>query len=614
MPSVFAFQGPARFINKRKYIFSNNSTVYYLLGSVAREDSFLLAKENGWEPVDLSIGQSWTKEQILVEYLELIAVFNQWNAGSIHWWATHFSSKNRINSPVLPNLNELHHGLSAMENLQSDESLVLLNYSWPVVMALQVIASQGGHKFVVYSPLFSKFKDLAKAKYLYWKSFFAEVVFSYLSIRNAKRAFGKSHTISPKSSVYLIRSFAYLRSFEENIFNDPFFGKLPSFLNENKEAIVLTIALGFQDRVECYQKMKKLNKNLVHPIEIYITYWDVLKRTFEWLWQLIFHPFKIKGRCYWLGNDITPLFQELKHFGGFRISFSQSLEFDIAKRLGEKYQIQECLMTYEGRPWERFFIAGLRKANLKTKIIGCQHTVIPLSAADMFLHPKEKNLIPLPDKILTTGMITKKILERYGSFPKEQIEVGCALRFESLQNLSLLKRRKDSNHNFVLLVAFGGSQEEVPLLNYALEQAFFNKDIIFHMRTHPVFSWKQLMSLSSWRKKLPDNVENSIYDDVLEDLKNCDAVLYWGTTVALESLMVGKPVIQFDRGDLLNYDPLFEFTDFKWQVQAKDSLQIVIKEIQALPDTLYCEHQQQGKKYMKEYFYPVTKENLKNYL
>ncbi len=60
--------------------------------------------------------------------------------------------------------------------------------------------------------------------------------------------------------------------------------------------------------------------------------------------------------------------------------------------------------------------------------------------------------------------------------------------------------------------------------------------------------------------------------------------------------------------------PLFEFTDFKWQVQQKDSLHTIIQDIQAIPENLYYEHQQQGRKYMEEYFYPVTKENLDKFL
>ena len=215
---------------------------------------------------------------------------------------------------------------------------------------------------------------------------------------------------------------------------------------------------------------------------------------------------------------------------------------------------------------------------------------------------------------MTVGMKTKKILERYSSFPKDQIVAGCALRFESLQNLSLLKFRKESKQNFVLLVAFGGSEDEVPLLNYALRQAVLIKGVVFRMRTHPSFSWNQLLSLSSWDKVLPINVQNSTYSEVLEDLKSCDAILYWGTTVSLEALMLGKPIIHFDRGDLMNYDPLFEFSDFKWQVQRKDSLKKIIQEIEALPETKYCEHQQKGRKYLEQYFDLVIDENMSKFL
>ncbi len=43
-----------------------------MLGSAANSDIFSLAKENGWEPVDISKDQSWTQEQILEVYLDLI--------------------------------------------------------------------------------------------------------------------------------------------------------------------------------------------------------------------------------------------------------------------------------------------------------------------------------------------------------------------------------------------------------------------------------------------------------------------------------------------------------------------------------------------------------------
>jgi hypothetical protein len=570
-----------------------------------------------WAPVDILIS-SGEHESFLREYLEVIATFNQWNGKDLKWWATHFSSKNRFNSPVLPFLQQWFYCLRAIESHPEKSTLVLLGVSWEVIQGLKAIQSNHQWNVRVISVAFGYFRYRLLNKIKLWLKFLAKIVRAIESIRDTRKTFSLSTlTRENLSPVYLIKSFTYQRNFKQNgKYSDPFFGKLSEYLQQSfaGSPSVITVALGFQDKKECYSLMNTLN-DVVHPLEAYLHYSDVLCRAVQWIYKLVFFPFKMKGRIQFMGYDTTCLFKELIRCGGFRISFSQALHYDIAKRLGKKYLIQVCLMTYEGRPWERFFMAGLRKANLNTRIIGYQHTVVPISATDMFLYPKEKDVIPLPNKIILTGLIPKKILEQYSSYPKEQLYVGCALRFEYLQGLSFLKYPRISEcNNFVLLVAFVGSSEEVPLLNYALEQASLNVNLILRMRTHPAFSLTRLLSLSSRGRTLPGNVENSESHDVLEDLKGCDAVLYSGTTVALEALMVGKPIIQFDCGDLLSNDPLFEFTNFKWQVNQRDSLRVTIQEIQDLSDIQYSERQQKGRTYVEQYLNPVTEENLAEFL
>ena len=107
MSFVFVFQGSRRFIKKRKHCLQNNSKVFFLLGTDASNEIYSLAKENGWDPIDTSKGNSWTQENILEEYLDLIASFSQWNAETLHWWATYFSSKFCLTSPFFPYFQEL---------------------------------------------------------------------------------------------------------------------------------------------------------------------------------------------------------------------------------------------------------------------------------------------------------------------------------------------------------------------------------------------------------------------------------------------------------------------------------------------------------------------------
>ena len=78
--------------------------------------------------------------------------------------------------------------------------------------------------------------------------------------------------------------------------------------------------------------------------------------------------------------------------------------------------------------------------------------------------------------------------------------------------------------------------------------------------------------------------------------------------------MVGKPIIQFDRGDFLNYDPLFDFNDFKWQVRNGASLQNALREILDMPDEHYADRQQRGRSYIENYLNPVTPERLSLFL
>ena len=154
MNFVFVFQSSRIFLKRWKNCVPKNFKVYFLLGRDASVNIIPLAKKKGWHPVDISKGGKWPQQQIKEEYLDLIASFNQWNAEIPYWWATHFSSKNRINSPVLPYLKELHQILSAIEDLKRDESLVLLDISWPVIETLKVLVSKNGYKLKICFPLF----------------------------------------------------------------------------------------------------------------------------------------------------------------------------------------------------------------------------------------------------------------------------------------------------------------------------------------------------------------------------------------------------------------------------------------------------------------------------
>jgi len=77
------------------------------------------------------------------------------------------------------------------------------------------------------------------------------------------------------------------------------------------------------------------------------------------------------------------------------------------------------------------------------------------------------------------------------------------------------------------------------------------------IRFHPEFG---VADLDSRRKKdlsEAPRIEVSIGSTLDDDLKEADICMYWGSTVALEALAHGIPLIHFDTGYPMNYDPLF---------------------------------------------------------
>lgn len=101
---------------------------------------------------------------------------------------------------------------------------------------------------------------------------------------------------------------------------------------------------------------------------------------------------------------------------------------------------------------------------------------------------------------------------------------------------------------------------------------------------------------------------------VKDDMYQADIVIYWGSTVALEALWMGKPLVHFKMNSILDCDPLFECQDLKWVVSEKDSLIEALEKIYMLPENEFKVQCQKAKMYLQHYFNPVNEESLKKFL
>jgi len=551
-------------------------------------------------------------DDLLRGYIDMIAQLADWNQDNKPFLASDLISKNRFASPLSKLLSDFIQCLHTIDSLKSsDQFIILLGPPPTILMVLKEEAKKRSMKLNFLCLPGSGLYNYVLNRLKFWPNVFRGMIVTLKYIHIARKAFRKVVQIDRNKPIYLIKSFVYARSFKDNnSYSDPFFGELVNFLKRRLPANsdIYTVALGLSDKEYCYEKLEGLQNNVI-PLEYYLRYRDIFYGFLDVLRCELLHPVKVKGQILIDGHNFSKLIRELVRSEGKKFSFFQYLHGKAAERISKMHSITACVYTYEGIPWERMFVEGIRKYNPEAKLIGVQHSVIPQSAVDAFVSKEEVSMMGLPDRIVTTGEIPKAILERYGSYPAQKIFSSCALRYPYLFDTNIKLKRNTTGERCVL-VALEGVKEVLQFLEYVLEQAEICNNTSFLIRCHPILPFEDIVRMLPKRTIIPKNVIISDNNEVINDACQADVLLYWGTAVAVEAIKLGLPVIHFNRGDFFSYDPLFELTDFKWTVNRGSELSKLLIKIWDLTNEQFEQQKTKARTYVRGYFNPITDENL----
>jgi len=395
----------------------------------------------------------------------------------------------------------------------------------------------------------------------------------------------------------VIKVFIYDHSFtNDGLYKDVFLGPLLEHLKPKNNVLVYAQVLGDYD--SCLKKMAAADVPMV-PIEAVLSFKDVARAAREWF----FTPVKVPAPFLFMGKDVAGLLRRYfdRSFKG--VQMRQFIQYWAARNLARRVSIDTFYMTYENYPWERMTIRALREASPSTRILGIQHTVVPQAFLNYFTSASEAKEGLLPDKIFTTGEVTARIIREYSSAPAPLVQAGCALRFGHIDQIPAAARRPVKN----ILLALEASLKTEPMVRYVFEQLKDHPHDQVRIRTHPLLPW------ASFERRLGLKAGNNITvsnGSLKDDLQWADALVYWSTTVSMEALMMGKPVIHFDAGGVLSFDPLFECPHLKWKVNASVSLEPILNEINALSPSQFIQIQTNARQYLQAYFHPVTPQAL----
>lgn len=545
------------------------------------------------------------RDQVLREYVELIGDLNA-RMSSVMWWATDFSSKNRFNSH-LPDI--LHKFLLTVERLKDPPTapLLIIGLPWQARSTMGRILKQKGlaHEFIGYGQA----EKAARAN-AFWRKILS-LGFHGLRLMGRRcyvkwtlRSFWPT-PYSRDKKCYVIKSFLYDHSFDKDGgYRDAFFGPLPQFLKDAGEDVVFFVnVLG--DLPSCVKKISRSLKAKIIVLESCSSLWGIIV---DCVRALCYSP-KIKGECRFSGHEISDIVRNELVTSG-RVQLYQLLHYRQTKNMLKKLDPAVFLTTYENNPWEKMCFMALRQASAKTEIIGYQHTVNPPASVNMFISAKEEGVIPKPDLVLTVGEIPQEIIVKYTQAVSLAVEPACALRFEQLLALTPVARTQTQK----ILLALEGIFEVYQMVNYVLEQLRGQKEYKLLIRCHPVLPVKAFAHKLRYRLSDLPFVEISRGQPLIKDIERTDLTIYWGSTVALETLWMGKPVIHFDMETLFSYDPLFDCPHLKWTTTPRQALLPIIEQTYDLPDIQFQTERSKAQEYLKRYFYPVGPRNLAKFL
>ena len=557
--------------------------------------------QGGISPAKDDDGFGITTEAYAREFVEFLGKISKEKSSRL-WWATDMASKNRFTSR-LSALFQQHVAICHQIFSNQCAELLVIGYDPGVFDQLRKQFKATDHKIICLDPAVrfevGLWVGAIKKRLSIVRNglmFYGRAILARSILRGKrKRPQGSSE------GHYVVKTFVYDSSFDgQGRYRDAFFGRLPEYLKEKENVVLFANVLG--NYRHCLQRIARCPDYPIFPIEFFVSLRDCLGAVLK----LLFLKIRFKDELYFMDYKVRDLVnRELKATAN-GIQIVQHLHYECTKRFLREFPADRFLQTFENNPWERMCILAVKEGRPAAKITAFQHTVVPQASLNVFVSTQERDSGPLPDRVLTVGQAPKSIMQRYGAYDGYDIQTACALRHEYIFQLKSFPRKKEGK----ILVALEGIREAVEMVDYVTAQLANDARYQVRVRTHPVLPWSYFEKELIRRKNPPAGVLVSQGTSLVEDIRWADIVVYWGSTVVLEALKMGRPAIYFDNGALLSFDPLFENPYLKWKVRAQDSLSDAIQKIYDLGEDEFIRHQTRALEYIEKYFYPVNSSNI----
>jgi hypothetical protein len=556
------------------------------------------------------LGQEFHKviEEISAKFLSFSHRINQRNQ-SYAFWGTHLASRS---SGTIPLLKYLVYFYCAKKILDySDSRTVFICDSLALARLIREDVRKRGTSCKLHLTSFEKLKPVWSFFLLAAKA--CHFLLSGLLICIYSRSLKNKRIVKDSAEEkYILRSWVTAGSLDKNgHYRDRNFGVLLKFILEQRKD-VWTIPLYFNLDRSIFAQMKLMSKSgyqFIFP-EQYLSLLDIMKTLRDGIKSLFLN---LDG-CKFDGNDISYLIREI-HWSvclqPLLLSYN-SIKYLLGKFAEQDIRIERFLYPIENNPPEKPFILGVRQHYPLSKIIGFQHTVWFKEQLGVFILPEELSYHPLPDQIICSGRQYPDILNKNG-FPPDLVTKGPNLRYTAVnQNLKTNQPDDASGIRKILIILNYETNHNLELLEKAGAALKQMDKIKIYLKAHPTTPVKRI-------EKFLRDIAFPVYEwatgTVHEWLDKVHAVMMTGGSVSnLETMATGVPLIRISLENNFDFDCLWDEYPFAPFISKVDEIHhYLVKAMQ-----MSSEERERlimfGKEIVRNYFEPVTPENLKVFL
>lgn len=586
-----------KYSNKGKYVLLNYNKQTFRIKR-------FLDDSKKYNEISIKEFSSW-KDQYLKKFIEMVASVNIANHKQHFWWGLNFTNKNPLTTPLCDRVYYALFIAKVMEEGFDGETLFVIGKDNDIFEQLKIWFKRKNVEFEVIRSLRMRKEYLKDAvrRHTPIAVFFAafRAFVRKMQVGRIKFDVKKDHTVA--LSLLNHQSFQ-----QDGSYCDTYFGKFVPYAAQKNAPLINFLLVINPDYGKMMRKIRKTKTGFVlMPLEYCLSMLDIIKCLLISL-RRYFFGISLIGDYSIDGKNVNHLINMIicRDFRATYFYDNIRVYYEI-KNLVKKVSIKKFYYPFENQAFEKLTLLVLKRFAPKVKAVGYQHISLSLRHTNFLLTKEEAEITPLPDKIITMGDVTKNFMSTRGNFPDNILTRGCALRQK--RHCGDIKSKRNIS-NIVVLLASNSEEyiKVIAFLNMALKD---QTSYTVWLRPHPVFPLSEAIDIAG-------KPQFSYYKSDKETLDEClawaDVAVYVHSTASIESLSRGLPVICLNVDNVISPDPLFSFTDFRWQVDSPQDFSKVVGEINALLEDEFRERQKRAVAYSEKYFYPVNENNMDIFL